>query len=285
MPTIMSGLSNAEYHQHPAFGSSGLKLIQRSPLHYWAAYRDPARKRREPTPLMRIGTAWHAAIFEPGKFASEYVEVPEGIDKRTKEGKALFAEIEASGREPLNAATMADIKAMAAAAGAHPASRVLFQQCKGGAEWSFFWDDADTGLPCKSRPDYHVGPNDLFPYGLIVDGKSIDDASPEAFARSAWNMGHALQAAFYADGYQQVYGTSKPPAFIWLVQERDAPYATAYYSATADLLEYGRREYRKALAIAAQCEVSGRWPGYPTEVAPLELPAWAAKVVQEGVQP
>ena len=283
MKTISHSMPNAEYHATPAVGSSGLKLVQRSPLHYWAAYRDPNRERREPTPLMRIGTAWHAAIFEPGKFESDYIELPEGLDRRTKEGKALYAEVEATGREPLSASTMAQIKAMAEAAATHPASRVLFEQCEGLGEASLFWVDTETGVNCKIRPDYHVPPCALFPSGLIVDGKSIDDASAEPFARSAWNGGHHLQAAFYADGFQQVYGTEKPPTFMWLVQEREAPYATAYYSASDDLVEYGRRQYRRLLAVITKCEAEGQWPGYPTGVQPMALPAWAAKVVQEGV--
>lgn len=333
MSNVSHGMSSADYHALPDFGSSGLKLLQRSPLHYWSAYRDPNRKPRQATPLMRIGTAWHAAIFEPEKFATEYTTghdanpltnrakllgqlltgelkpdqlrvMPEGLSKVSKEGKALVAEIEAAGctpvseedfafvcewepklrgREVLSADTMADIKAMAAAAAAHPASYVLFQQCKGFGETSIFWTDADTGMRCKIRPDYHVPPCELFPYGLIVDGKSIDDASPEAFARNAWNSEHHLQAAIYVDGFQSAYATAKPPPFIWLVQERDAPHATAYYSAGDDLIAYGRKQYKRLLGIAADCERLGIWPGYPTQVQPMALPAWAVKTVQEGL--
>jgi exodeoxyribonuclease VIII len=279
---IHHSMDNAEYHDAPAIGSSGLKLLQRSPLHYWSAYRDPNRIRKEPTPLMRIGTAWHAAIFEPEKFKVDYIELPEGLDRRTKEGKALYAEIEASGREPLASSTMTQIKSMAAAAAAHPVSRVLFEQCKGYSESSMFWVDAETGTACKIRPDFHVPPCAQFPHGLIVDGKSIDDASADSFGRNAWNGEHHLQGALYVDGFQRCYGTQQPPAFIWLVQERDAPYATAYYSAASDLIEYGRKQYKRLLAVVAECERTGEWPGYPTEIKPMAIPTWAAKALQEN---
>lgn len=280
-PEIIPDMPNAAYHAHPAVGSSGLKLIGRSPLHYWAAYVDPARVRKEPTPAMKTGTAWHAAIFEPEAFAEDYVEIPEGLDRRTKEGKALWAELEASGKEPLTTEGLAQITAMVAAAKRHPAVRVLFEQ-NGVAEQSMFWTDAETGVRCKIRPDYAVLPCKLFPHGLVVDGKTTEDASPVDFPRSAWNWEMHTQAAFYVDGFMQVLGTKQPPAFIWLAQEKAAPYATAVYSAAEDLLAYGRKLYAPHLRALAGCQASGTWPGYPTTVAPLVLPAWAERAVQEG---
>jgi hypothetical protein len=283
MENIVPDLPNAEYHAHPAVGSSGLKLMAQSPLHYWAAYLDPERVRPEPTAAMRIGTAWHAAIFEPEAFAADYVEVPAGLDRRTKEGKALWADIEASGKEPLSADDYARIVAMRDSARRHPVTGVIFAQPGGAAEQSLFWVDAETGARCKIRPDYAVPPCALFPHGLLVDGKTGEDMSAAGFARYAMNWQLHLQAAFYADGFQAVHGTSEPPAFVWLAQEKAAPYATAYYSAASDFMEYGRKQYRRLLRLWAECSARGEWPGYPPTVQPLELPVWAAKQVQEGV--
>lgn len=267
-------MTNDEHHAHPAIGASGLKLLQRSPLHYWARYVDPNRVPEPPTPAMVIGTAWHAAVFEPLSFKRDYVEIPEGLDRRTKEGKALYAEIEASGRTPFSAATMADIRAMAAAARRHPEfARLCAQQPM--CEASMFWTDPDTGLECKIRPDFFIAPGAAFPNGLIIDGKSTQDASPEAFGKQAWNLDYALQAAWYVDGFQRVHGTADAPQFLWLVQEKDRPYATAMYQAGDDLLELGRRQYRPMLQLLAECKQRNEWPGYPSEVTPLALPAWA----------
>ena len=74
-----------------------------------------------------------------------------------------------------------------------------------------------------------------------------------------------------------------PPVFAWLVQEREAPYACAMYSAAPDLVEYGRKKMRPLLALLAQCEATNTWPGYSTEVRPLALPVWAERAVAEGV--
>lgn len=276
-------MTNADYHAHPAVGSSGIKELQRSPLHYWAKYLNPARDAKEPTPAMKIGTAWHAAIFEPEKFMADYVVIPAGLDRRTKEGKALWQELVDSGREPLSADEYERIAVMRANAADHPVTRIVFGQDGGAAEVSFFWIDPATGVNCKIRPDYYVPPCDMFPHGLIVDGKTGEDMSADGFAKYAWNWDCHIQAAFYCDGFKHVHGTSAPPAFMWLAQEKEAPYATAYYAAAADFIEFGRQKYRRLLGLLGDCAANDNWPGYPQTVQALELPAWAAKQVQEGV--
>lgn len=277
-------MSNADYHgNHPHIGSSGFKLLERSPAHFWSANIDPNRERREATPLMKIGTAWHSAVFEPEDFERLYVKIPEGLDRRTKEGKALWAELLDSGCEPLTADGYDQIVAMAQAAHSHPITKIIFDQHDGVGESSFFWVDSETGAPCRVRPDYAVPPCKLFPNGLVIDGKSNDDSSPEGFARNCWNSQMYYQAAFYSDGMQQLWQTKEPPAFMWLSQERERPYATAYYAASADLVAYGRKKYRSLLRLFARCLDAGQWPGYPTVVQSLELPTWAAKIVQDEV--
>lgn len=275
-------MSNEDYHAHPALGSSGLKLILQSPLHYWSRYLDPARESKDPTPAMKIGTAWHAAIFEPEAFARDYIEMPAGLDRRTKEGKALWAELEASGVEVLTPDDMARIKAMAASANEHPISKVIFGLEGGAAEVSFFWADIATGANMKIRPDYYVPPCATFPGGLLVDGKTGEDMSPAGFAKYAWNWDLHIQAAYYSDVFQALHNTPVPPTFVWAAQEKDAPFATAYYSAAADFIDYGRKLYRRALNTYGQCVATGVWPGYAQTVQQLELPSWAAKQVADA---
>jgi len=332
--TILNDLPNADYHADEAVGSSGLKLIAQSPLHFWSAYRDPDRKQRTVSRQFMIGTAWHTAIFEPARFGIEYaadhgisgastlgklvntaladmetfldthVAIPDGLGKTTKEGKALLAELATAGKTGVEEAVLAqvleaakpligktllsaddlsDVERMAAAARNHPAVRVIFSQAGGVAEQSIFWTDAPTGVRCKIRPDYHVPPCELFPYGLIVDGKSTNDASADGFAKSVWNYDYPMQAAYYSDGYQIAYGTDQPPAFLWLAQEKDAPFATAVYSCSADLIAFGRKQYRRQLELLSVCQDLNQWPGYPTEVVDLAMPGWADKIIEDSI--
>jgi exodeoxyribonuclease VIII len=86
---IYAGISNDAYHGGPGVSKSGLDLIARSPLHYWTRYLDPQRTPTEPTPSMRLGTAIHTAVLEPGEFAKRHHVAPV-VDRRTKDGKAAW---------------------------------------------------------------------------------------------------------------------------------------------------------------------------------------------------
>ena len=273
---VFSDLSNDDYHSDLAIGSSGLKRFLVSPLHYWAAYLDPERERRD-TKAFRMGRAWHCSVFEPSEFTSRYVPMPEGLDRRTKEGKALWAEIEASGRDALASREVAAVEKMAGIARDLPISRVVFDQLAqhGAAEASLFTVDPATGLRLKIRPDYMLRPCPMFPNGLIIDGKTTTDASRDGFARQVWNLDYGLQAALYTSVYQSIFDTAGRPAFLWLAQEKEAPHAAAFYSAGADLMDYWDKRIAKTLPAVARCQESGVWPGFPETVTELALPTWA----------
>ena len=255
-------------------------------------------------PTSTVALLLAEALQDYDAWQQRYVKLPDGVGKTTKEGKALLAELAASdkfGIEPgkydqvialappllgktlLSADSLAAVKKAVDAARQHQVTRAIFNLPGGMAEHSIFWIDGETGAPCRVRPDYMVPPCDIFPTGLIIDGKTNDDSSPEAFARSAWNGEMFYQAAFYSDGYQQHYGTDAPPVFAWLAQERAAPHATAYYAAPPDFTEYGRQKYRRLLRTYAACMQSGNWPGYANGVQDLSLPAYAAKAIDETV--
>lgn len=276
-------MANEDHHSHPAIGSSGLKLIAQSPAHYFAKYRDPNRKPETRTQALKLGSMIHTSTLEPHKFDDLFTVMPEGLDRRTKEGKEIWARITATGKEPLLQSELDKAKGCAAAAHRHPVTRVLFEQCQALTEVSIFWVDPLTGVNCKIRPDIMVEPCKLFPNGLIADLKTTDDASPEDFAKSVWNWEMHLQAALYPEGFMAVFGTQAPPDFLWLAQEKDAPFANKYYSCTPDLSAYGSKEVNRLRRTYAKCLETDQWPAYGTEVQPIVLPNWADKIVQDAL--
>lgn len=281
---VFPDMTNDQHHATPAIGSSGLKLLAQTPLHYWSRYLDPKREPRIQTQPMKIGTMVHTAMLEPHLFDEQFIVLPEGLDRRTKEGKELWAQIIATGKEPLLASDLDVAKGTAAAAHAHPVTRVLFDKCGAQTEVSMFWVDPETGVNLKIRPDILVAPCAMFPNGLIADLKTTDDASPAEFARSAWNWDMYIQSALYPEGFMSVFGTSEPPSFLWLAQEKRRPFANAYYRCGSDLSAYGSKEVRKLLQLYVHCMSTGQWPGYPATVRDLELPGWAAKTVSEALE-
>lgn len=278
---LIAGLSNDDYHADSAVGSSGLKLIDQSPLHYWHGYLNPDRQRSEPTAAQKIGTATHTAILEPALFDDLYTAIPEGLDRRSKEGKEIWASIIESGKTPLAVSEIDRIMGMVNAVHAHPLTKVLFS-LNPRFEQSFFWVDHETGVRCKVRPDMMIMPCEKFPNGIIVDLKTTEDASPKEFGRSAWNYDMHLQAALYPEGFMSVLGTNAPPTFFWLAVEKSAPHAPAYHVAGGMICEYGQREVNRLRSILADCQRTNKWAGYPTTASPLELPAYATRVIEEG---
>ena len=75
-------MPDSQYFDFPAFSNSDLKLIGRSPAHYWAAKRDPNREPEKDTPAKRAGRALHCAILEPTDFNNRYIKAPEDAPRR-----------------------------------------------------------------------------------------------------------------------------------------------------------------------------------------------------------
>lgn len=254
-------LTNAEYHAHPSLSKSGLDRLAISPAHYQAWLTDP----RIETAAMRFGTAAHCAILEPARFEQEYAPLPEGLDRRTKDGKALYAELEATGKTLLSMDDWNTLNRMRDSVLAHPAARELLSE--GQAETSHFSEL--YGVSVKCRPDWLSG-------GLVVDLKTTQDASLSGFSKSIANYRYAVQHAFYSDilaslGHEII-------AFLFIAVEKTAPFAVGVYELDDMSIEIGREQYQSDLDTYRRCVESGEWPAYSNGVEKISLPRWAVTV-------
>lgn len=274
-PGVIYGLDAADYHATDALGSSGLKLLRRSPAHYYGQVLDPARPTREATPAMRAGTLAHCAILEPHALAERYVVRPEGLDGRTTYGKAWLASVPV-GIEAITAEQLQTAQRQAAAVRALPEIGQLLQH--GHAEVSAFWVDEATDVQCKVRPDWvHGTPGGV----LLLDVKTAQDASADGFSRAVWNFGYHLQAAFYSDGFALASGLPVL-GFVFVVVEADYPHAAAAYVLDEETMEIARAENRRLLNLYAECKRTGIWPGYGSGISLLTLPAWAQRQLENA---
>lgn len=167
----------------------------------------------------------------------------------------------------LSQETWDQLHAMKAAVMAHPAARALLTGKPGKAEQSVYWVDHVTGQLCRCRPDFWRADN------VLVDVKTTDDASLEGFGKSISNWRYDVQDAFYCDGVKAATGNDVR-AFVFLAVEKRPPYAVACYMLTPEDVELGRLQYRRDLAVYAQCQQSGQWPGYGDKIQTATLPAW-----------
>jgi exodeoxyribonuclease VIII len=262
-------MDNTDYHAHPAVSKSHLDQVARSPLHYWARYLDPNRVAPEPTPAMAIGSAVHTHVLELDQWDARYVSAPDGIDRRTKMGKAEWEVFTtaATGRTVLSRADADLVMRMGHAVFAHPAAAMLLA-LPGKAETTHMWTDEATGLQCKCRPDWLTDDG-----RLLVDLKTTEDASPRGFARSIAQWRYHTQASWYLDGVEQSTGT-RPEQFLFICVEKKAPYAVAVYAADAEMIAAGAQTAARDLDVLATCKAANAWPGYSDQIEPISLPAW-----------
>ena len=243
-----------KYEEIDAVNKSTLWEMRRSPMHYWHLTHDMPR---EDTAAMKFGRAIHAKLLEPSEFSVRYAIAPE-CDRRTKEGKAIWAELMESGKEVISKADMDIIEAME-----KEFSGLMFAPDK--TEVALTWTDPETGVFCKGRLDAIVG-------DTIVDYKTTTDASTKAFLREALRYGYDLQAAMYMEAARQ--NGYEPKRFLFIAQEKNAPYAINLLYAGEAFLDRGAWIMRDLLKKYKECSEANEWPDYGENV--LILPEWEA---------
>jgi exodeoxyribonuclease VIII len=186
-----------------------------------------------------------------------------------KTAKKKWAEFEKDhpGKTVVTFEEMQMVNAMAESVGKSETASALLSG--GKAEQSVFWKDPVHGFLCKCRPDF-LNPK----YEVIVDLKTTNDVSPEAFSKSVANFKYHFQAVHYLAGCEAVmpdqYG-----AFIFVCVETKEPYPVATYVLDHDSLNVAEVEMEPLLNRYAQCMENDTWEGLPDEVEVISLPGWA----------
>jgi hypothetical protein len=269
MGDIVHGMPIDEYHASAGISCSGLHDFARSPLHYYALHRDPARPPREDKAGQLEGTLAHCAILEPGEFGRRYAVGP-NISRATKEWKTFEACWTRNGMVPIKQHDAAVASAQAASVNALPEVAALLS--RGHAEVSAFWIDDATGEPCRCRPDW-VHPIDDKRV-ILLDAKTCGDASPGDFLRQIARKGYHRQAAWYSDGYAAA-ACVEVAAFVFVAVESAWPFAACAVMLDDDSLQQGRRENRALLDRYGECNRTNTWPGYSAAIELVSLPVWA----------
>lgn len=252
-------LDYATYRALPGVNWSTLKHMRVSPLHYRHARDNP----RPDTSALALGRMVHARVFEPLRFASDYVTLPAKMIRRGKKWDAFKAEH--PGKEIVTEADHDYAQRIGDALESHHVAGPYI--ARGSAEQAFQWTDTHTGLACKCRVDFL---SESVP--ATVDLKTATDISPYRFAGQVARLGYHGQGAFYSDGVTANTGTVLP--FVLIAVESSPPFDVIVYRLDEDSLYAGTEEYRELLAKVAACAKSDRWPGRFDTEQTLRLPAW-----------
>jgi hypothetical protein len=261
-------MDSETYHSHRyALSSSGARMLL--PPSCPALFKHAQDTPPEPKKTFELGTAAHKLVLGEGP---DLVRVD--ADKWTTNAvKAEVAAIRDEGGIPLKPAEYEQVHAMADALRRHPVASMLFDPARGKPEQSLFWRDRPTGVMRRARFDWL--PDARSGRLIIPDYKTCRSAEPAALARAVEDFGYHQQDDWYRAAARALGLADETAAFVFVCQEKTAPYVITVVEVNATSRRIGAARNRRALETFAQCTESGYWPGYSDEVVPLSLPGWA----------
>lgn len=255
-PGIYDGISNDDYHADPVPGGSlsvsgAKKLLSPStPAHFKHSLTNKEHK-----DVFDYGTAAHSIILEGDESG---LVVVEASDWRTKAAQEAKCAAYAKGKTPLLTKDIEQVRDMAKVVQEHPIASKLF--ANGKAEQSAFWPDPNTGVWRRARFDWL--PEIVQGRRLIIpDYKTAVSADPEKFSKHAADFRYHMQDPWYRDAILHL-GLHNNVAFVFVVQEKTAPYAVNVIELSPKYVALGRDLNQRAIETYAHCVATDSWPAY-----------------------
>ncbi|WP_043586718.1 PD-(D/E)XK nuclease-like domain-containing protein [Geminisphaera colitermitum] len=283
--------SSADYHATVAISASKLRPFARKPGGPQLYYQRYIAKtlRDEDSEAKSFGRALHCLALEGREvFEREFVIQPEGIDRRTKEGKAAYAAFLASadGKETLTAQALREVEAMATNIHAHPVAAQLL--ARGEPEIS--WRVQATGLPhcppLQVRTDWINEEGCELSQGrpYILDIKTCATLEESAFGnwqRGFEEHGYHRQAAFYM-AVLSLLGIEVRD-FFFVPAEKCAPGGVKVCRLSYRALAQGQDEVSRLLLDLDKCYARNWWPNASLELEEIDLSPWYYSRAKEQV--
>ncbi|EFF4745503.1 exodeoxyribonuclease VIII [Escherichia coli] len=270
-PGIYYGISNENYHAGPGVSKSQLDDIADTPALY--LWRKNAPVDTTKTKTLDLGTAFHCRVLEPEEFSNRFIVAPE-FNRRTNAGKeeekAFLMECASTGKTVITAEEGRKIELMYQRVMALPLGQWLVESA-GHAESSIYWEDPETGILCRCRPDKIIPE-----FHWIMDMKTTADI--QRFKTAYYDYRYHVQDAFYSDGYEAQFGVL--PTFVFLVASTTVEcgrYPVEIFMMGEEAKLAGQQEYHRNLRTLADCLNTDEWPAIKT----LSLPRWAKEYAND----
>lgn len=293
------------YHESEGLSNSGISKLLDCPYKYWYEYLNPNKPKDEKeSRALVIGQATHTLSLEPEKFDEKFavnnLDLPEltkpallkdlvaefGKDKGRElfdAGKAEYEIAKAhqdqlkadhaescAGKTLLTQTECDQARAMSESIRSNKAFMKLIDDKNKYIEHSIYFNDPETGVLLKSRPDF-------FNHFLVLDLKTTESAKQSDFEKSIFTYGYHRQAALALDALTSLTGCQYDN-FVILAVEKKPPYLTALYVLDAAAIQLGRTQYKAAVQKFNECVRQDRWEAYPESVVQITLPQWAFNV-------
>lgn len=276
-------MSMAHYHSQaccpgPSISSSGLrKIFSESPWHFWTCSDlNPTRyEQSDPGEALILGRAAHSLLLGDEVFDDHFIYVPDNAPKRptamqiaaferdgawspaAEPGAKFWAEFDsrAKDRMLLKESQVRHITEIAKNLRANP---LATEMLTGGlTEISMIWQDEQTGVWIKSRPD--VIPDNGADFADLKTftprSKSIKRAVQQAVTEHRYDM----QLALAAEGARKIFGTGASECVLVMVQTQP-PYTITPVRIDTDTLYWAGVCNRAAIDAFAHGLKTGEWP-------------------------
>lgn len=221
---------------------------------------------------LALGSMFHTAMQNGAGWADKFCIRPEGIDRRTKDGKAQWAawiESLPAGativESASDVATIELVNRMRASILSHPVAGMLATAA--GAVEHAIVTDGRKGMIDKLVMDETGKPL------MVVDWKTAQDASPDGFARACARYGYAQQAAWYVDLVKRAYGVAVP--FTFIAVESSRPHSVGAYTLMQDQLEAAHTCNERTVTAYREWAATCYMHHTGTTIDSLLLPEWA----------
>ncbi len=234
--------SNADYQRIQAISSHWLISCLHSPAECFRKHLDPNRPTPESTASLRLGTAVHGLALTPHQFEREIIVMD--YERRSKAGKAHYAELIETGKTVLKPAELERAQAIVAALKAHKAARRLLLH--GKKERTIIQPRSAGMLPLKGRLDVHHEAS-----RTVVELKTTRDINLAALALRKYS--YLISAAFY----QRL---AQAQSVVMVFVQSTEPHDVLIVPLERSQLQEGREQYQAALSRFDACWQSGVWP-------------------------
>lgn len=267
---IYTDLSNEDYHADKnSLSRTSIKDFHRNPKYYWSMHLNDARPSREPTRDMILGSAFHSLVLEPNKFEYEYSLALEKVLLKDvgrelyDEYKLQCEELERTNRIILTNDEYMNLLAMKISL--NKSMKVIELLYGEEIEKSFFWEDKDSGLIVKARPD-------VLHDNMIVDLKTIRDASVHAYQRDMVDGWYHVQGAMVRDAVRTLENR-EINTVINICVEKKYPYCIGVYIIDEFALDHAEQLYKSVLLNMKSCIIDNEFEDFKPQI--VGLPKWS----------
>jgi hypothetical protein len=274
----------------PSVSSTGIrKAALESPHAFWkTSDLNPSRyPKKEDQAHFTLGKAAHSLILGDEVFDEHFVYIPKDSPRRptatqvkaferdgkwsdaAKDGAEFWEKFDkkAAGRLLLKEEQVEKIFYMAENLAANPfAVEVLKSDL---VEISMIWQDAQTGLWLKSRPD--CIPSNGYDFGDLKTFTPKGRNLILAAQRSMTDFGYPLQMALAIMGAEHVFGGSTETCALVFCQTTE-PYEVIPIEIDNDSIYWARCLIRQGLDRIAHGLKTGEWPGVANEIIRYSYP-------------